>query len=468
MKIAKLELENVKRVRALEVIPAPSGLTVIGGRNGQGKTSVLDAIAWALGGEKYRPTSPRREDSVLPPRLHVVLDNGIVVDRDGKNSALRVTDPSGRRAGQALLDEFVEKLALDLPRFLSASGRGKASILLRVIGMEDRIRELDSEESALYNRRHAIGQIADQKEKHAAELTDYPDAPEEPVSAADLIQRQQEILRANARNQELRSQAQAIETQAEHAWTKIEDLKQKLREDEEALREWTERYQQLVEDLTAARKTAEDLRDESTEELENALREVERTNEMVRANLDKAKALDEAAKIRAEYDDLSARLDQIRKQRADLLTHAALPLPGLSVEKGELLYKGRQWDCMSGSEQMIVAVAIVRALNPRCQFVLLDKTEQLDPETLETFGRWMEKEGLQGICTRVSTGAECEIILEDGLPAAPALSPAPELKSQPLSPAPEPKSQPLPPDPELKSQPLPPNDTKKDWKAGEF
>ena len=183
MKIAKLELENVKRVRAVEIEPASDGLTVIGGKNGQGKTSVLDAIAWALGGEKFRPTSAQRDGSVLPPRLHVVLDNGIVVDREGKNSALKVTDPSGKIAGQKLLDKFVEKLALDLPKFLNQNSKDKASTLLKVIGMEAEVRMLDERENAAYNRRHAMGQIADQKRKFANEMQDYPDAPMEPISA---------------------------------------------------------------------------------------------------------------------------------------------------------------------------------------------------------------------------------------------------------------------------------------------
>ena len=166
MKITKLELENVKRVRAVEITPAETGLTVIGGKNGQGKTSILDAIAWALGGEKFRPTSEQREGSVIPPRLRVVLDNGIIVERDGKNSALKVTDPSGQKAGQALLDTFVEKLALDLPRFMAQTGKEKAGTLLRVIGKEEEVKALDAQEQQLYNQRHAIGQIADQKKKY--------------------------------------------------------------------------------------------------------------------------------------------------------------------------------------------------------------------------------------------------------------------------------------------------------------
>lgn len=95
------------------------------------------------------------------------------------------------------------------------------------------------------------------------------------------------------------------------------------------------------------------------------------------------------------------------------------------MENGELTYNGAKWDCMSGSEQLRVAAAIVRKLNPECGFVLMDKLEQMDIETLNEFGQWLEAEGLQAIATRVSTGGECSIIIEDGyvkgeLPEAPA------------------------------------------------
>lgn len=69
---------------------------------------------------------------------------------------------------------------------------------------------------------------------------------------------------------------------------------------------------------------------------------------------------------------------------------------------------------MSGSDQLRVATAIVRCLNPQCGFVLLDKLEQMDLHTLQGFCTWLEAEGLQAIATRVSTGDECSIIIEDG------------------------------------------------------
>ena len=114
IKINQLEIENVKRIKAVKIKPSKEGLTIVGGRNNQGKTSVLDAIAWALGGDKYRPSQAARDGAMVPPNLHIVLSNGIVVERRGVNSALKVIDPDGKKGGQQLLNSFVEQLAQEL------------------------------------------------------------------------------------------------------------------------------------------------------------------------------------------------------------------------------------------------------------------------------------------------------------------------------------------------------------------
>ena len=165
VKITQFEAENVKRIKALTLTPAPTGLTVIGGRNNQGKTSSLDAILWALGGDRYRPSQAQREGSLLPPRLRLELSNGIIVERSGKNSSLKVTDASGRRAGQQLLNSFVEQLALDMPRFMQAPAREKADTLLQLIGLKDQVTALERQEKELYDQRLAIDRIAGQKAK---------------------------------------------------------------------------------------------------------------------------------------------------------------------------------------------------------------------------------------------------------------------------------------------------------------
>lgn len=407
IKINKLEIENVKRIKAVKIEPTASGLTIVGGNNNQGKTSVLDSIAWALGGEKYRPSQPQREGSTIPPTLHIVLNNGLIVERKGKNSSLKVTDPSGNKGGQQLLNEFVEQLALDLPKFMEASGREKAQTLLKIIGVGDQLAALDQQEKEMYNKRLAIGQIADQKEKFAKEQPYYPDAPKELVSPSELIRQQQEILAKNGENQRKRDQVKKYEDSIYFLRQSVDGMKEQLAEEEKKLRE-------AEENLRIAQMNTQDLQDESTAELEASISNIEEINRKVRANMDKDKAEEDAREYRDQYNALTADINKTRNAKTDLLQFAELPLPELSVKEGELIYKGQQWDNMSGSDRLKVSTAIVRKLNPKCGFVLLDKLEQMDLQTLNEFGKWLEQEGLQAIATRVSTGDECSIIIEDG------------------------------------------------------
>lgn len=407
MKINKLEIENVKRIKAVKVEPKESGLTVIGGNNNQGKTSVLDAIAWALGGDRYKPSQATREGSVIPPNLHMVMSNGLVVERKGKNSTLKVTDPSGQKGGQQLLNEFVEQLALDLPRFMDASGADKARTLLQIIGVGDQLATLEKEEKDLYNERLTVGRIADQKEKYAKEQPYYTDAPKELVSPTELIKQQQEILARNGENQRKRDNLETLQYQCIRLNTEIAEL-------EEALEKKRQERESLGRDVEIAKMTVAELQDQSTAELEDNIANIEEINRKVRANLDKDKAEDDARHYREQYTQLTKKIDDTRDKKKKLLGSAELPLPELSVKDGELVYKDQQWDNMSGSDRLKVSTAIVRKLNPKCGFVLLDKLEQMDLATLQEFGAWLEQEGLQAIATRVSTGEECSIIIEDG------------------------------------------------------
>lgn len=405
--INRLEIENVKRIKAVKIEPSATGLTIVGGNNNQGKTSVLDAIAWALGGNKYKPSQAQREGSQVPPTLKIVMSNGLIVERKGKNASLKVIDPNGQKGGQQLLDSFVEELAINLPKFMDSTPKEKAETLLQIIGVGNQLAELELKEKELYNNRHAIGVIADQKEKFAKEQEFYPEAPKELVSIAELIQQQQAILAKNGENARKRQNVATIKMQYENAESAVDRLKQEL------VKAIDER-DKFKQDLAIAQKDAMELHDESTAEIEENIQQIDDINRKVRANLDKEKAEEDAKEIRQQYNALSVEIEDVRKQKRDLLTNADLPLEGLSVDDGELLYLGQRWDNMSGSQQLQVATAIVRKLKPECGFVLIDKLEQMDQVALQQFGAWLEQEGLQAIATRVSTGDECPIIIEDG------------------------------------------------------
>lgn len=414
IKINKLEIENVKRVKAVTLEPSPSGLTIIGGNNRQGKSSVLDSIAWALGGNKFRPSKPQREGSVLPPSLKITLNNGLIIERKGKNSELKVTDPTGKKAGQQLLDTFVEELALNLPRFMDSSSKEKANILLQIIGVGPQLYELEQKETEIYNRRTAIGQIAGQKKKFADEQKSYDDVPKELVSASELIQQQQAVLLKNAENQKQRNQVVQLANREEFLRKEISSVRLEIERLTAKLNTLNTDWNNTLINLETAKKSTEVLQDESTAELEKNLREIEILNAKIRANLDKEKAEKEAKQYSHQYTELTAKIEAVRQQKIDLLKGAKLPLEGLSVIDGELIYQGFKWDNLANSDQLKVATAIVRHLRPECGFVLMDKLEAMDMDTLYEFGKWLQEEGLQVIATRVSKGEECSIIIEDG------------------------------------------------------
>lgn len=407
VKIGTLQIENVKRIKAVTLAPSQNGLTIIGGDNGQGKTSVLDSIAWALGGDRFRPSQAEREGSVVPPSLRVTLSNGLIVERTGKNSSLKVTDPEGTKGGQALLDSFVEVLAINLPKFLNSTSREKAQYLLQIIGIGDDLVRLDMKENELYNQRRVVGQMADQKAKYAKEMVFFENVPDEPISAAELIRQQQDILAKNGENARKRELVKSFEDEETKLLKRIDELKLQMDSAQQSLA--------LAQDnLRVARMDALDLEDMSTAEIEQSITDIENINAKVRANCDRQRAEIEAEGLRSQYDDLTAEIENIRKTKIDLLSGVQLPLDGLSVQDGELTYNGFKWDNMSSSDQLKVATAITKALKPECGFILLDKLEQMDMKTLTEFGAWLEEQGLQAIATRVSRGDECSVIIEDG------------------------------------------------------
>ena len=393
VKIVGLEVENLKRVRAVALDCSGDALTVIGGRNGQGKTSVLDGIMWALGGDRFRPSQPVHEGAD-EAYIKVTLDNGIIVERKGVNGSLKVTSSTGK-GGQALLNEFVNLFALNLPKFMAATGTEKATMLLDAypdFGMA--LRRLNEEAKRLYEERRALGQVADRKAKYASELPFDPTAPETPLSGGEMAQRLQDALSHNARNDALRRDAGRAEEQFQTADDRRRMTEKRVAELEAALADARTQAAKAAADvdrarasLAAAKATAAQLQDQDTTSVKRELEQIDILNARVRANESKKNAEAESDQLREQYGDMSRELDEVRAQRLQLLASVAMPLSGLSIdEAGELIFRGQRWDCMSGAEQLQVSAAICAAMKPECGFVLLDRLECMDVETLREFG----------------------------------------------------------------------------------
>ena len=419
VKIVSIEVENVKRVKLVRLDCSSRSLTVIGGKNRQGKTSLVDAVSGALLGDRYKPSNPIRdgEDKGVTT---VKLSNGIAVTRTytKKGSYLKVDGPNGQGT-QETLRAFIPEFALDVPKFLASKDGEKADILLRIIGVD--LKPLEAEYQRLYDERLILGREQLRQQKHAEAMPHTVGIPDRPLVPAEILAEMQIKLAKNAENARLRDNAADLERQLVHAGVEsknaaatVQDLKARLVEAEANMAKKLDAASALTAKVTQAKELAATVQDEELFGLEQKLKEIEDTNAKIRQNLDKDKAEEDSKRMKAEYDSFTCQIQKIVDQKNALLAAANLPLPGLSVLNGGLTLDGKAWDCMSHSDQLRAAAAIVRRINPKCGFVFLDKLEAYDLDTLREFGAWAEAENLQIIGTRVSTGPECSIIIEDG------------------------------------------------------
>jgi len=421
VKIVSLEIENVKRVQAVNLTPAESGLTVIGGDNRQGKSSCLDAIMAALGGEKFKPSDPVRGGTSKGQAV-VTLSNGVQVTRSftGKGSYLKVDSPDGMKTGQSLLNEFVSAFALDLSSFLVATDKARAEILLEIIGVD--LTPLDEKIAKLEADRLAVGRLETKAKGHAESMPYDEAAGNVLLTPSEIMAELQAKISKNAKNRERRNQVENLKEKVEAGKLVVAQREKRVQELEAALADARADKLARVKDLTAieceyqlAIESLAGLQDDDTTALKQKLTEIDAANARVRQNLEREKALAEVEGHHEEYLSLQHEIEAIRDERKALLDGAKMPLPGLTVEGGILAFNGHAWDCMSHAEQLMAATAICRAINPKMGFVLIDKLETMDLATLKTFGTWLEEERLQAIATRVSKGGECSIVISDGM-----------------------------------------------------
>jgi predicted ATP-dependent endonuclease of OLD family len=127
VKITAASISNFKRIQNVEIVPrADRAVVLIGGKNAQGKSSVLDALTAAFGGKRALPPDPVRHGANAA-EVVLELDDGMTIRRrievDG-SSTLEVRDEMGAvRSPQSMLDKLVGARFLDPLAFLQLPGK---------------------------------------------------------------------------------------------------------------------------------------------------------------------------------------------------------------------------------------------------------------------------------------------------------------------------------------------------------
>lgn len=422
-KIISLQSENVKRLVSVYIEPK-GACTTICGRNGAGKSSVLDSIAMALGGKEAIPPMPVHAGK---ERAQIVakLSNGLVVTRTftaAGGTALKVTNAEGAAfsSPQAMLDQLTGSLSFDPLAFIRLDSKKQAETLRQLTGLD--FSSQDKEREKLYADRTLVNRRLAEMRAAVAGLKEYPDVPAAEVASGTILA---EIEKAQAHNAGKTRLDSVVSVAAANVQRAVETLKTTtvsiaaLEKQLAALKGQFAAQTKSVTDsqalLTAAQQEAAGFALMDTTALKAQLAACEDTNRKVRANAQWAKAIAEGQAKKHESEVLTRKIEAIDKAKADALAAAEMPVAGLGLDDAGVTFEGIPLVQCSSALQQRISVAIGAALNPTLRVMMIKDGSLLDMDSLEALRVSAEELDLQVFIERVGTGEECSVIIEDGM-----------------------------------------------------
>lgn len=413
LRIVYLEAENVKRLRAVRIRPDKT-LVRIEGRNAQGKSSVLDAIAAALGGGKWNPELPVRKGE---KKASVKLDLGeIVVERRWTASGgttLEVTNADGapQRSPQAILDKLVGDLTFDPLAFTRMKPREQGELLKRLAGLD--FSDLELERSKLYDGRAVANRIAKEAE---ARVGQYPaNVPSEPVDISALIAQQKEIAEHNRNVERAQDAYRLAMMDVTSRESRVSAARFTLNQAQSALGVEESGLKGAIAISESKKEQADSLSPKDAGDLTTMIADAEHTNNAIRSASEWKTRNEDAKRKATAASDLDDKITAIDDDKERKLMAAKFPLEGLSVDANGPTLNGIPFSQASASEQLRTSVAIGLSGKPRARIMLIRDGSLLDSASLEDLHRVAVEFDAQCFVERVAdTKSPAAVYIEDG------------------------------------------------------
>ncbi len=408
-KIISLCSENIKRIKAVAITPE-GNMVVIGGRNAQGKSSVLDSIEYGLRGGKALPQKPLREGQ---EHGHVVIETpDLVINRTftkSGNSNLVIRNRSNGlklNSPQAILDKLSGDLTFDPLAFSRMKDKEQKEVLQRLLGLD--FTEIDSKRDNLFAERTMATREEKSLEAQFTNAPHYPDCKATAEASASVLA--DELTKKkdhNAKINSLQEMAQALAETLYDKKSELQELKDKVKrlEDEIAEEEKTQvQYEKELEGMAV----------EDTSAVEQQLREIDCLNMQVRANA-KYRELEKALAEKHEATEaLSKTIKEIDEEKEHLIFSAPMPIEGLAFSDEGVTFKGIPFSQCSSAEQLKISVAMGAALAPELKIMLIRDGSLLDKDSLSIIKQMADTCGLQVWVEVVGNRDDVAVLIEDG------------------------------------------------------
>jgi DNA repair exonuclease SbcCD ATPase subunit len=404
VKIVRLQAENVKRLKAVEV--APTGeLVVVGGKNDAGKSSLLDAIEMAMGGEAATPPQPVRRGEKA---AKVVLDLGdLVVTRTftaagGRKLVVENKEGARFKSPQAMLDRLYGELAFDPLAFERLDPKPQADVLRRLVGLD--MTALDGRRADLYEQRTEANREVKALQVTVDSVTPWADAPAQEVSIEALANQlaeaeklQQIAVQRGVVVRDARSSREAAALRRQGVVNEMAAIEKRLADLRVALGEADEDLSQRDAGIQVAEVAVADALAAvpDTAALRDQLALAERTNGKVRQNAQHAEVVRMLEAAKAVADGLDARIAGIDAEREAMLAAAEFPVPGLGIGPDGVTLDGLPFEQASTSDRLRVSVAIGLASKPELKVLLVRDGSLLGEGKLQLLAEMAKAAGAQ-------------------------------------------------------------------------
>lgn len=427
MQIIELTASNVKRLKAVKIIPKGAVIN-LGGENEAGKSSVLDSIQMALGGEPSdsMPVRKGEEKAIITVNLgDLVVRRTITPDGGG---TLTVTDADGlkKSSPQTILDRLTGRLTFDPLEFSRQKPKVQAETLRQIVGLD--LSALDAKRAEVYERRTAVGRNIKECEARLAAQPHHEGLPAKPIVTADILTAQAAAARRNQENERTRSAARRQESEAfallkvlENERVSIEQLKQEIANLQAAVERRTADYEVNKSNIQVKLRAAADAMDAAGEIIDEPLdgfvrqlTDADRTNRLIGENQIRQDVVEVLKARRVEHETLTEEIDRIDSEKARAIREAKYPIEGLGFDVNGVTLNGIPFSQSSSAQQLKVSVAIGLALNPTLRVLLIRDGSLLDEKSLAMVGQMAEKAGAQVWIERVGVDDQTSVVIEDG------------------------------------------------------
>jgi hypothetical protein len=423
-RVLKLVAENYKRLKAADVTPGRNAVT-IKGKNKAGKTSLLDAIAAALGGKKQMAEVPLRKGAESGQIVCVLGDTQPellvkrVFDSKGK-TMLEITSAEGYKAPtpQAILDSLCTSITFDPLSFIRMTGKEQVEMLKSLMGLDFTV--LDEQRKKLYDERTDTNRLAKSLEVQAAAVPVPSDAPTAEVSVADLLAEQTSCRNVNRANQTERERVKYLEQDIRVLTRDLEGAARRRAETEEKLATFireVEAAQHAFDNakslLDAQKQTVAVLQDADENAVAEKIKSAQSINDAVARRKQRDDLAAKAASAREKATTQTAAIDAIDAKKEAELSSVKWPIEGLGFDDSGVSYNGLPLSQASGAEQLEIGFSITSAMRPQLKVALIRDASLLDADQMKAVTELAERYDMQ-IWLEVVSDGPGGILIEDG------------------------------------------------------